>query len=399
MTLLTKLRNVVLAAGLVLTPLAAHATDTVRLESRLGVANASAGEQMYNASTNAKTDETVQVQLWYHNMENADSGKVAQNLKAKLQLPTAAGKTQRINGTISADNGNTVNTNATVNLAPDNSYLEMVPGTAMWRHNKGTNEQPNWVTEGLTPAQEQALLNGGVVLENAKPCFNFEATITVKLRVKTDIVGISKQVRVLGQKDWVTENTAKSGDTLEYRIKFQNGGNTVLKNVQIADTLPTNVTYVQGSTKLANGNHPDAVAVSDNLTKGGINIGDYAPGAVGYVLYQAKIDSKLKPGNYDLKNVAGVKVGEQMKFAEAHTKVTVAGPQECKPGIPVGDSRCNPTPTVTPTTPTTGGTGTSLPETGLEGAAAGLLGTTGLTYAGYFYRRSRKALTSALRNQ
>ena len=398
MTLLTKLRNVALAAGLVLTPLAAHATDSVRLESRLGVANASAGEKVYNPTTNAKTDETVQVSLWYHNTEDANSNKVAQNLKAQLQLPTAAGKTQNIKGTISADNGNTVNTNATVNLTPDNSRLEMVPGTALWRHNKGTNEQPNWVTEGLTPAQEQALLNGGVVLENEKPCFNFEATVTVKLRVKTDAIGITKQVRVAGQKDWTTSNVAKAGDTLEYRIKFQNDGNTVLKNVMIADKMPDHVSYVAGSTKLLNSNHPQGVAVSEEtLTKGGINIGDAAPGGVAYVLFQGKIDPKLAAGTYDLKNTAATQVAGQYKYAEAHTKVVVEGPKECKPGIPVGDTRCTPTTPTTPVVPTTGPQ--PLPQTGVEGAAAGFLGTTGLTYAGYFYRRSRKALTSALRNK
>ncbi len=392
MTVLSKLRYVAFAALLSLLPLAAHATSQVRLESKLGVANASAGENTYKPSTNAKTDETVQVQLWYHNMENADSGKVANNVKAKLQLPTAAGKTQKINGTISADNANTVSSSANVNLALDNSRLEYVPGTAVWRHNKGTNEQPNWVTDTLTAAQEQQLLTTGVVLENGKPCFNFEASVSVKLRVKTDMVSITKQVRVLGEKEWKSENTAKAGDTLEYLITFKNEGNTVLKDLAIADNMPASVTYVNGTTQLKNMNNPNGIKItSDKVTSGGINVGSYAPGSVGYVWFQAKIDPNLKPGSYTMKNVAGVKAGNIMRENYAVTKVTVAGKPTPTPTTPPVSPTPTPTTPVTPEQPT-------LPQTGIETGVAGLLGTGGLTYAGYFYRKSRKGLSAALKN-
>lgn len=390
MTMLSKLRNVAFAAVISLLPLAAHATSQVRLESKLGVANPSVGETTYKASTNAKTDETVQVQLWYHNMENADSGKVANNLKAKIQLPTATGKTQKINGTISADNANTVNTSATANLALDNSRLEYVPGTAVWRHNKGTNEQPNWVTDSLSTTQEQQLLTGGVVLENGKPCFNFEASVSVKLRVKTDMVSITKQVRVLGEKEWKSENTAKAGDTLEYLITFKNEGNTVLKNLALADNMPAHVSYVNGTTQAKNMNNPNGVKItSNNITTGGIDVGSYAPGSVGYVWFQAKVDPNLKPGTYTLKNVAGVKVGSLMRENYAYTKIVVAGKPTPTPTTPP----VTPTPT-TPTTPEQ----PKLPQTGIEAGVAGLLGTSGLTYAGYFYRKSRKGLSAALKN-
>lgn len=382
--LFKKMRFVAVAAVISLLPLAAQATSQVRLESKLGVANPTVGETIYKASTNAATDQTVQVSLWYHNTENADSGKVANNVKAKIQLPTATGKTQNIAGTISADNANTVNTNATVNLSLENSRLEYAPGTAVWRHNIGTNEQPNWVNTTLNATQEQQLLNGGVVLGNEKPCFNFEGTVTVKLRVKTDMVTITKQVRVLGQKDWVTENTAKAGDTLEYMITFKNAGNTTLNNVGIGDNLPANVTYVPGTTQLKNGAFPNAIKItSDNITKGGIDVGNYQPGAVGYVLFQAKVDPNLKAGTYRLKNVAAIKAGNLVRENYAYTNVTVQG----TPTVP-------PTTPVTPTTPTT----PALPQTGVEAGVAGLMGTGTLTYAGYFYRKSRKGLTEALKN-
>lgn len=226
-----KLRNSLLVAVMVFMPVAAQAASSVTIEGRTAVANVTAGDTVYNKAVNAKTDEVVKVQIWYHNKEEATSGKVANNLKVKIDLPTAAGKAQAIKGTISSDNSNTVVDTANVNLALDQSRLEYIPGSAQWRHNSGTNEAPNWVTQNIN----DSVVGTGVVLENGKPCFNFEANVTILARVKTDAVSITKQVRIAGETGWKTENTAKAGDTLEYLITFKNEGNTELKQVVIGD--------------------------------------------------------------------------------------------------------------------------------------------------------------------
>lgn len=379
MKIALKLRNLIAAVALVAVPAVATAAGQVAIESRTAVANVTAGDTTYSKAVNAKTDEVVKVQIWYHNKEEANSGKVANNLKVKVDLPTAPGKAQKVTGTVSADNANTVVDTANVNLDLDQSRLEYIPGSAVWRHNKGTNEAPNWVTEKIS----DQVVGTGIVLENAQPCFNFEANVTVLARVKTDAVSITKQVRIAGEKNWVTENTAKAGDTLEYQITFKNEGNTRLDNVVIGDNMPANLTYVKGSTKLKNGANPNGIAIpNDNIINGGINVGNYEPGAVGYVLIQAKINPTLNPGKSEFKNVALVKANNTVIYNTAITRVTV-------PGTPVP-----PTTPVTPTTPTQ----PTLPQTGVEAGLAGLMGTGGLTYAGYFYRKSRKGLTDALKN-
>lgn len=395
MKISAKLRYAVLATALIAVPAVAGATSQVALEGRTAVANQTAGATTYTKSTNAKTDEVVKVQIWYHNKEEANSGKVANNLKVKIDLPTQTGKSQVVKGTISADNANTVTDTANVNLALDQSRLEYIPGSAQWRHNKGTNEQPNWVTESIS----DQVVGTGIVLENAKPCFNYEANVTVLARVKTPAVSITKQVRVLGEKEWKTENTAKAGDTLEYLISYKNEGNTTLKNVIIADNMPANVTYVAGTTMIKNASNPTGTKVnSDNITKGGINVGNYTPGSNGFVWFQAKIDSNLKPGNYTFKNVGIVKpegMGEY--FNAAKTTVVVAPKPTTPPTTPPTPITPKPTTPVTPVTPVTPEQ-PSLPQTGIETGVAGLLGTGGLTYAGYFYRKSRKGLSTALKN-
>jgi len=92
-----------------------------------------------------------------------------------------------------------------------------------------------------------------------------------------------------------------------------------------------------------------------------------------------------------MKNVAGVKAGNIMRENYAVTKVTVAGKPTPTPTTPPVSPTPTPTTPVTPEQPT-------LPQTGIETGVAGLLGTGGLTYAGYFYRKSRKGLSAALKN-
>ena len=356
-------------------PFTTTATSHVSIESRLQVENTTTNSG-YVKTVPAKVDEVVAIQVWYHNREEANSGEIANNLKVNLNLPQGVkGKTQVVSSTTSADNSNTVNDSATINLSLDNAYLEFIPGQSIWRHNTGTNANPNWVNTTLSGAQEQQLLGGGLVLEDAQPCFNFESTVTVLARVRASVVNVTKQVRKLGETTWVTENSAKPGDKLEYRIRFENKGNTTLSNVIVGDNMPAHVTYINGTTKLLNMANPNGITLpSDNITKGGVNVGNYAIGSVGYVWFQAQIDPNLK-GNYTLTNVGVVKPeGMNETWNKAVTKVSTTVPQ-------------------TPPTPE------QLPETGVEGAAAGLAGSGALGYGVRGYIRSRRGLKNALLNK
>jgi len=377
--LIKKIFSVLAALAVIVLPVATNAA-TVRIESNVGVANVTAGQTQYSKSVSAKVDEVVKVQVWYHNMENENSGLVANNLRVKIGYTTGQGTSQTISSRVSADNSNTVVDSANVNLSLNNAYLEYIPGSAKWRHNIGTNAAPNWVTQTVSDAVVTD--PNGLVLENEQPCFNFEATVTALFRVKAQAVSITKQVRVVGQTQWVTENTANPGDILEYEITFKNEGNTVLNNVAVGDNLPPNMTYINGSTWLKNGNFPNGINInSDNITNGGILVGNYNPGAVGYVLFRVQINPNLAPGSYEFRNVGIVRPQGMNEFYNiAITRVTVPGG---------GNNGGGEQPTPTP--------GGSIPRTGIETPIAGGLGASGLGYATYAYIRSRKGLKNALR--
>lgn len=375
MKLLKRLALAASAIALVVMPLAANAADSVAIESQINTRNTTTNTQ-YAKATSAKVDDVIAVQVWYHNKENADSGKVANNLKVKIDVPTTPGKVQTISSTVGADNSNTVTDSATVNLSLDNAYLEYIPGSAQWRHNAGTNTNVNYVTTNIS----DQVVNGGAVVDTTlQPCFNFESTVTILVRVRAASVSITKQVRKLGETTWNVTNNAQPGDTLEYLITFKNQGNTVLQNVKIGDNMPAHVTYVPGTTMLKNGANPSGIKItSDNITTGGIDVGNYNPGAVGYVWFQAKINKDLAPGCYDFKNVGVVRPQGMNEFYNtAITHVCVAAVQT------------TPTPTPAPQP-------TPLPQTGAEGAMAATMGTGALGYSLRNYLRSKRALVDAL---
>lgn len=310
-------------------PVASLAADTVKLEGAINVANVTAGDTQYKKAVNASYDQVVKFQVFYHNTEQPDSGKVAENLRVKVAIPTAPGKTQIVRGTISADNANTVQDQATVNLDRADAYLEYIPGSAMWKHNAGTNENPNIVEQKIS--DEVVYGNGGVVVENEKPCYNFAATVTVLARVRVPGIQVNKYVRVKGTTTWATENTAKPGETLEYAIAYKNAGNSQQNNVVIRDNLPPKMQYVAGSTTLKNSG--GTKSVPDGVTVGGVIVGNYLPGGAAYVYFDVKVpgEDQLQCGITEYRNV-GVARPEGMNefYNTAITKVE----KKCQPNQP-----------------------------------------------------------------
>lgn len=287
-----------LAAMVALPVHSVMAVDTV-IEGSMGVANQTTGETQYKESTNAKYDEVVKFQVYYHNRELPDSNRVAEDFKIKIDMPTQAGKSQTVKVTMGGSNTNTITDTATVNLDRADAKLEYIPGSAYWKHNVGTRENIQMQTEQIA---DSVILNG-TKIENVKPCHEWEATVTFMARVKIPAVSIDKFVRVKGQPNWTTTNTAKPGDTLEYQLAYKNTGNTVHNDVLIRDNLPPKMQYVAGSTKLKNSAGTKSVA--DGVTTTGIVVGDYNPGAAAYVLFEAKVPAadQLACGRTEFRNV------------------------------------------------------------------------------------------------
>ena len=339
--LLITLFSVPLVAGFV------SAANQVLMEGNTTALNVTAGETQYKDSTNLKVDEVAQVQLWQHNRE-VPTGEKANNTVARFNVPTTPGKSQIITGSTTSDNSNAISDTTLINLSLDKARVEYITGTAKFRYNKGAAGGDVTCQTGLNFAPERCyatvgisddVVKGGVNLDKVRGgplngCNAFHETVTIQIRSKADVVSVNKYVRHVGQTsaDWATTATAKPGDDLEYMIKYKNEGNTQLNNIMVGDNLPKYNKYVGGTTKLQNGNFPTGTTVaSDNVTTGGINTGNYLPGAVGYVWFKVKLDSSTafeKCGDYDIRNVGVVRpegMNEFYNTAQVIIKV------ECKP--------------------------------------------------------------------
>ncbi len=317
----------VLAFPVVAVPLAATAQQQVTWEGWTKSLNVTAGETEYKDATSAKVDEVVQVQLWFHNRENP-AGPQLENTTAKFAVPTGQGKTHVITGTSSATNAVTITDTTTINTTLDRNTVEYIPTTAKFRYNKGAADGDATCETGMDFAPERCyttvtisdeVVRGGVNLDTIRGgtlrgCNAHHETVTIQVRIKADVVSVNKEVRHLGETgsaSWKTTTNAKPGDTLEYKIKFKNEGNTQLNNVMVGDNLPKYNSYVNGTTVVYNGNHPNGeTQTNDNIANGGINVGSYGVASEAFVIIRVKLDPVTafeKCGQYDVRNVGVVR--------------------------------------------------------------------------------------------
>ena len=270
-------------------PAVSFAAETVKLEGSLGVANVTAGDTAYKQSVNAGYDQVVKMQVYYHNTELPDSGKIANDLTVKINVPTGAGTTQTVTSKISAANAsNTVNSTATIKLDNTQEYLQYIPGSAVWRHNTGTNEHVTYTEQKISDA---VVTNGaGLRLEDEKPCYNFAATVTVLARVMKPAVQVTKEVEKASETGKYSHaNSVSPSEVLKYKISYKNNGNTDQADVVIRDSLPVKMSLIPGTTYLYNSTNPNGVKYnSDNITHGGIVVGGYKPGGIAYITFEVK---------------------------------------------------------------------------------------------------------------
>jgi len=280
------------------------------------------------------------------------------------------------------------------NTSGSDMSLAYVPGSTTIHNFGKTNGMAladSIVTSGATIGFDA--INGDI-----PGCNEFSGFVTFRVKATQPNFTISKEVRVAGQTEYKENVTANPGDTLEYRIQYANTGSTRQEDVVVKDTLPAHVSYIAGSTTLKNAANPNSKAVSDNLTGVGINIGSYTAGSNAFLYFKGKVAAKneLTCGTSTLVNKASAIVGTSSKDDTASTTVNVeCKPNECKPGIPVGDARCNPTQECLPGIPVGDKrceTVPELPKTGPTENIVAFLGLGALIAGIAYYVASRRAL-------
>lgn len=285
------------------------------------------------------------VRVYVHNNAAANLNLVATNSRMTIAIPNEASTSATVIGQVSADNANPKSVWDETVLKSDSPFLlKYIAGSAQYT----TNAVEKMSLSDTIVTSEGALL-GYETLDGKIPgCFQYSGIATIKVVVQApqeSVLSVEKKVRIKGETEWQKRVSAKVGDTVEYQIGYKNIGNTVQKDVQIFDKLPAGVSYVDGSTTLKNASNSqgNGKSVADGVTTSGIKIGDYDTGANAYVRFAATIgeSSDYVCGENTLRNFGHASVDGTTKQDAADVIVTIeCQPDECKPGIKKGDSRC-----------------------------------------------------------
>ena len=271
------------------------------------------------------------VRMYVHNNAASNLNLVAENVVAKLNVPTTTAKNVTVQGQISASHAkpNTVWDEAT--FSSDNDFnLAYVAGSALFENNgMGTTKLPDSIVNNTGATLGYSKLDGKI-----PGCFQYAGYVTVKVKAqvnqpqeKTDI-DLAKTVRnkTNGEKTWTETVSAKGGDTVQFQIHAKNTGSAGIQNLVIRDILPKGLNYVAGSTKLYNTSNPKGLKVSDNIIQNsGINIGTYQANGDAYVRFDATVAAeKDLPvcGENTLTNIAQASDQKIVKNDTASVRIT-----------------------------------------------------------------------------
>ena len=271
------------------------------------------------------------VRMYVHNNAASNLNLVAENVVAKLNVPTTTAKNVTVQGQISASNAkpNTVWDEAT--FSSDNDFnLAYVAGSALFENNgMGTTKLPDSIVNNTGATLGYSKLDGKI-----PGCFQYAGYVTVKVKAqvnqpqeKTDI-DLAKTVRnkTNGEKTWTETVSAKGGDTVQFQIHAKNTGSAGIQNLVIRDILPKGLNYVAGTTKLYNTSNPKGLKVSDNIIQNsGINIGTYQANGDAYVRFDATVAAeKDLPvcGDNVLTNIAQASDQKIVKNDTASVRIT-----------------------------------------------------------------------------
>lgn len=310
--------------------------------------------QIRNVTDNGKFGENVtltagkeyEVYAFYHNNASTELNDAAHNyvgiahgayMRAELPASVAAGTTGRVNGYVGASNASPKEVWDEAFMKNDSGAamdLRIVPGSAKITSNGAVNGA----------ALPDALYTTGTSLGYTKldgelpGCTQYSGYVTYRFKADQPNFTVEKTVAAHGSDQFVENINAKSGDLVDFRIRYQNTGTTQQDGVVLRDQLPANLTYVAGSTSVLNSTTNGWKAVSENTIAGvGVNIGSYAAGGAGYIKFTAKVANAdaMKCGVNTITNTASADTDNGSKSDTAIVTVN----KECEQPKPV--EACN----------------------------------------------------------
>ena len=364
-----------------------------------------AGTSSYVDNIKLQPGKEYEVVNYYHNNAktslNASGVGIAKDVALKADVPSVVkpGEQGKVSAAITSSNANPNRVWDEAYITADTDVaLRYVPNSAVVKSNGAVNGQvlpTSLFTTGALLGYDS--LNG--VLPG---CVEYAGTVTYKIKVDAPNFKVTKQVSKKGENKWQGNVVAKPGETVDFRVGYDNTGNMQQDDVVVKDALPVGMSYVPGSTMLKTAKAPNGSSQADAVATNGLNIGSFAANSNAYVTLSAKVSEELqKCGVNELVNTATIITANGNKQATATVTVDApCKPDECKPGVPKGDARCAVcTPAEGQVVDANGNcvaTSGSLPTTGPAETILTIIGVGALTAGGAYWYRSRQNLKKAL---
>lgn len=289
----------------------------------------------YVDTVNVEQGKEYQVRVLVHNNAADNLDLVAMNTTLKTAITNTVGKQNAITSYVSADNAQpqTVYDDAFFKSEKDFNLTYVAGSVRAYNNGYAAGGQGQ-------PLSDNLFTQAGVKLGYEQDgdgkipgCFKYINYVYFKVKpqfVPTPDFTVAKAVSKHGENKWNENIAAQPGETVDYRIQYRNTGDVQQDDVVVKDQLPEHMSYVPGTSKLYNSQHPNGFQLSDGVvTDQGVNIGSHAPGGVSYVVFQAKAASadELECGVNTLTNKASVTTDYGSKDDTADVTV----PKECQP--------------------------------------------------------------------
>ena len=291
------------------------------------------GTSTYGDNVTLTPGKVYDVSVYYHNNAAANLNLVANNTTLKMEIPgvVTAGVNAAFTGTISSSNANPTSVWDEAygkNATSSDIALRYVSNSATFVSNGAINGQKLPDTLFTTGAKLGYNSQDG----NLPGCNQYAGFVNFQIRVDQPNFTVQKQVSVDGGKTWAKTATAQPGSTVEYAISYQNTGTNQQDNVSVRDMLPAGVSYVAGTTQIANSTTGGQFkSTVDGITTVGYNAGSYQPKGNVFFKFDAKLptEDKLQCGANSLVNTARVTTNAGYKEDTA----TVTVNKDCKPPV------------------------------------------------------------------
>jgi uncharacterized repeat protein (TIGR01451 family) len=282
-------------------------------------------DEPYTDEVTLEIGKEYEVYIYYHNNASSTLNKVdddgdgwpdglARDVRLRSQMPSKLqkGQTAVVTATISSINTTPKEVwDSAYMYADDTVNIRYVTGSTVI-HNQGAanghflngdnmfSEQGTYLGhKDILPNDGKDEISWGIIPGGSE----YAGYVTYRIKVDQPKFMLTKEVSRDAENIWSETIDAKTGDILDFKIRYTNIGTTNQEKVSMFDKLPVGLKYIAGTTFFAV-DGKEGKFVEGSLFNGGLNIGAYMPGTGAILTYKAQVVGE--DGTIPLLNEASV---------------------------------------------------------------------------------------------